>query len=160
MALNQSRIGHRYSSYRYEVSREKVREYALATGVNDPRYQAEEGDVIAPPTFAACFTVVRGGQWAGDPELGAHPALVHGSQEYIFHRPIRVGDVLRCTPWIADITVRGRNEFLTAQIDCVDDRTDEPVLTSRATIVFLGSAPAGNGGEAEAAASATSSVEG
>lgn len=141
MALNQSRVGHSYPPYRYEVSREKIREYAFATGVDDPRSTAEEGALVAPPTFAACFTVTRGGSWFADPELGAHPVLVHGSQAYDFHRPVRVGDVLECTPMIADIKVRGRNEFLTVQIDCADASSGEPVLTSRGTIVFLGSAP-------------------
>ena len=151
MALNPARIGHRYPSYRYEVSREKVREYALVTGVTDPRVLADPadvaaGDVVAPATFAACFTVTRGGAGMfGDTELGAHWTLVHGAQEYVFHRPIRVGDVLECTPSIADITARGRNEFLTLEIECVDASTGEPVVTSRGTIVFLGSAPGGAG---------------
>lgn len=159
MALNQSRIGHRYAPYLYEVSREKVREYALATGDCDPRYLAEKGDMLAPSTFAACFTIARGTAWAGDPELGTHPALVHGRQEFEFHRPVRVGDRLRCTPWIADITARSRNEFLTLQIDCVDDRTDEPVVTSRATLVFFGEG-AGVPGAGAAAARSTGAAEG
>lgn len=129
------------------MSREKVREYALVTGTTDPAYLADpadvpSGEIVAPPTFAACFTVTRGGgAMFTDPDLGAHWTLVHGSQEYEFHRPIRVGDVLECTPWIADISARGRNEFLTLQIDCVDAGSKEPVVTSRGTIIFLGSAP-------------------
>lgn len=145
MALNTDRVGHRYPSYRYEVCREKIREYAEATGVDDPAYRDDTADVAAPPTFAACFTVVRGGQaMFADPELGAHRTLVHGAQEYEWHRPLRPGDVLECTPWIAEITARGRNEFLTLQIDCVDVATGSPAVTSRGTIVFLGSA--GEGG--------------
>lgn len=142
IALNKARIGHRYPSYRYEVSREKIREYAGATGVSDAQYSADDGDVVAPPMFAACFTVIRGGgQMFADSELGGHFALVHGSQEFEFHRPVRLGDVLECTPQIADIQWNGRNEFLTLQIDCNDARTGEPVVTSRGVIVFLGSAP-------------------
>lgn len=147
MALNPARVGHRYPSYHYEVSREKVREYALVTGVTDPRATADAAqvpasDVVAPATFAACFTVTRGGAaMFADPDLGAHWTLVHGAQEYVFHRPVRVGDVLACTPSIADIAVRGRNEFLTLLIECVDAATGEPVVDSRGTIVFLGSAP-------------------
>jgi acyl dehydratase len=124
------------------VSREKIREYANATGVSDPQYQADEGDMVAPPMFAASFTVIRGGApMFGDQELGVHFALVHGSQEFEFHRPVRIGDTLECTPQIADINWKGRNEFLTLQIDCVDADTKEPVVTSRGVIVFLGSAP-------------------
>lgn len=137
--LNHDRIGHRYPPYHYEVSYEKVREYALATGVRDEAYLRDGADIVAPPTFAACFTVTQGVAWMlEDPDLDAHASLVHGSQEYEFHRPIRPGDVLECTPWITDITTRRRNEFLTLQIDCVDAGTGEPVVTSRGTIVFLG----------------------
>jgi acyl dehydratase len=124
------------------VSREKVREYALATGHTDGRYTAEEGDVLAPPGFAACFTVTRGGagMWT-DTELGAHWNLVHGSQEYSYHRPVRVGDVLRCTPHITDIVDRGRMELLTLQVDCVDAATGDPVVTSRGTLIFFHQEP-------------------
>ena len=93
---------------------------------------------MAPPTFAACFTVGdSGGTIHTDPELGAHRNLVHGAQEYVHHRPIRVGDVLECTPWIVDIADRGRMELLTLQIDVVDAGDGSPVLTSRGTIIFF-----------------------
>lgn len=124
------------------MSREKIREYAFATGIYDLLYTAETGEIVAPPGFAACFTVIRGGgAMFGDAELGAHPALVHGQQEFEYHRSVKPGDVVECTPMIADIAVKGRNEFLTLQIDCKDAETGEPVVTSRGTIVFLGSAP-------------------
>jgi acyl dehydratase len=130
-------VGHSYPPYRYEVSREKVREYAAATGVDGPARTAERGEVIAPPTFAACFTVGRFDALFADPELGAHWNLVHGSQEYVFHRPVRVGDVLACTPRIVDLRARGRLDVLTLQIDCLDADDDTPVVTSRGTLIFF-----------------------
>jgi hypothetical protein len=142
MALNPDRIGHTYPPYRYEVSREKLREYAQATGIDDPAYTADPAELplahlVAPPTFAACFSISRLGDVVGDPELGAHPRLVHGAQEFDLHRPIRGGDVLECTPRIRDVTVRGRLELLTYDVEAVDARTREPVVTSSSTIVFL-----------------------
>jgi acyl dehydratase len=142
VALNPDRVGHVYPSYRYEVSREKIREYAVATGVTDPVYVADPAEVplhevVAPPTFAACFTIGRSRAMFADPDLGAHPNLVHGSQEYVFHRPIHGGDVLECTPRITDIADRGRMELLTYEIDCVDAATSEPVVTARTTLIFF-----------------------
>jgi len=137
IALNTDRIGHVYPSYRYEVSREKIREYAMATGVGGPAVDAEEGPTVAPPTFAACFTVTRSAALFADQELGAHFNLVHGAQEYEWHRPVKVGDILRCTPKIADIQAKRNMEFLTLEISCVDAETDEPVVTSRGTIIFF-----------------------
>ncbi|MGH8909468.1 MAG: FAS1-like dehydratase domain-containing protein [Egibacteraceae bacterium] len=139
IGLNRDRIGHRYPTYRYEVSAEKIREYADATGAGDDDGQRREGDP-APPTFAACFTVLRGAaQLFSDEGLGAHGGLLHGSQEYEFHRPVCSGDTLECTPAITGIATRRGNDFLTLQIDCLDAATGEPVVTSRATLVFLGS---------------------
>ncbi len=143
MALNRDKIGTEYPSYTYEVCREKIREYAAALGESDPRYFSDGDDCVAPPTFAACFTVIKGGQALfTDPDLGAHPALVHGSQSYEYGlRPIEPGNVLRCTPRIADIAARGRNEFLTIEVDCRFAADDARAVLSRGVIVFLGSAP-------------------
>jgi hypothetical protein len=143
MALNRDKVGTSYPSYTYEVSREKIREYASALGESDPRYFSDGDDCVAPPTFAACFTVMKGGAAAfGDPDLGVHPALVHGSQSYAFgDRHVQPGDVLTCTPRIADIGTRGRNELMTVEVDCRFADSDERAVLSTAVIVFLGSAP-------------------
>lgn len=142
MALNRERIGVSYPPYRYEVSREKIREYASALGESDPRYYSDGDDCIAPPTFAACATVIKGGaSLFADPDLGAHVVLVHGEQGFEFgDRPLQPGDVLTCTPRIADIVYKGRNELLTLELDC---RHADGSLAVRGTgtIVFLGSAP-------------------
>lgn len=142
MALNTDKVGSTYPSYTYEVSREKIREYASALGETDQRYFSSGDDCVAPPTFAACFTVIKGGaDIFGDPDLGTHPALVHGSQRYVFgDRPLQPGDVLTCTPRIADISVRGRNELLTIEVECRFE-DDALAVRSEAVIVFLGSAP-------------------
>ena len=143
MALNQSKVGSTYPTYRYEVSREKIREYAVALGETDPRYHSEGDDCVAPPTFAAAFTLTKGLMLLmSDSELGAHPALVHGSQAFRYGtRPLRPGDVLECSPRIASITTRGRNEFLTTVVDCRFAGTDELAVEAEVVIVFLGSAP-------------------
>ena len=142
MALNLDRVGHTYPSYRYEVSREKIREYALALGESDPRYFSEDDDCVAPPTFVACFTIIKGGApLFSDPDLGAHPVLVHGSQSFRYgERNLRPGDVVVCTPRIADISRRGRNELLTLEVDCRFEDTGELSVLSTGVIVFLGSA--------------------
>lgn len=140
--MNVGRIGHVYPSYTYEVAREKLREYAEATGITDPIYRADASevplsDIVAPPTFAACFCLGRVADLVADPELGAHWNLMHGSQTFVHHRPVRGGDVLRCTPTIADIQSRGPMELLTQSIECADAATGDPVVTSRSVIVFF-----------------------
>lgn len=143
MALNTALIGKAYPAYRYEVSREKIREYAAALGETDPRYYSDGDDCVAPPTFAAAFTVIRGGEPAfSDPELGAHRALVHGSQRFAYgERPVVPGDVLICVPHIEAISHRGENEFMELHVTCTFADSGDLAVRSEATIVFLGSAP-------------------
>ena len=143
MALNLDKVGHVYPAYRYEVAREKIREYARALGETDPRYFSDGDDCVAPPTFAATVTVIHGGHAAlEDPELGAHPVLVHGSQRFEYgDRPLKPGDVLECTPSIESIIHKGANEFLTIAVDCVFEDSGERAIVAKETIVFLGSAP-------------------
>lgn len=146
MALNTEVAGRTYEPYTYEVSREKIREYASALGETDPRYFSDGDDCVAPPTFAACFTIIKGGApLFADPDLGAHWNLVHGSQRYEFGRPVRPGDVLTCTSTLVDVTPRGRNQFATVEVDCRFADGERAVLATQ-VIVFFG------GGDQEEAA--------
>ena len=122
------------------MSREKVREYVEATGGGPV---PDDGPLLAPPTFAACFTLARLRQVVEDPELGASWNLVHSSQSFDLHRPLAVGDVLECTPVITEIRDRGRMGLLTLQVDCVDAVDGSPVVISRTGLVFFAQADEG-----------------
>lgn len=139
MALNTDVAPRTYEPYTYEVSREKIREYASALGETDPRYFSDGDDCVAPPTFAAAFTIIKGGEsMFADPELGAHWKLVHGSQRYDFGRPVRPGDVLTCTPTLTEVTPRGDNQFATLEVDCRFEDGELACLSTQ-VIVFFGS---------------------
>ncbi len=140
MGLNRTKAGSVYPPFTYDVSRAKIHEYATALGESDPRYHSDGDDCVAPPTFAACFTLGRGVETVlRDPELGAHSSLVHGGQRYLYgDRPLRPGDRLTCTPRLGDITARGGSEFLVLEVDCRFAGTDELAVLSQSTIVFFG----------------------
>ncbi len=140
MAVNRQRVGHTYPAYRYDVSREKIREYAAATGETDPRYFSDGEDCVAPPTFAACFTIVKGaGAALADPDLGLHPALVHTSQSYVFgSRPLKPGDTLLCTPRVGGTSSVGPNELITLEVDCRFADSDEVAVHSTTTLLVVG----------------------
>lgn len=114
------KVGATYPAYTYEVSREKIREYAAALGETDPRWFGDGDDVVAPPTFAAAFTITKGGDLVlADPELNTHDSYVHTSQRYVYgDRPMRPGDVLTCVARIADIRAMRGTELLTVEVDC------------------------------------------
>jgi acyl-CoA thioesterase FadM len=148
MPLNPARLGFRYDSYRYEVGRETVRAYAVATFVEDVRYRFDDLDAAAepapvPPAFVACVAGARA--WRrlmDDTELGAHGRLMHVGQEFDFDRPVRVGDVLICTPEITDLRAARGLELLTLQVGCATP-DGAPVVTSRSRLVFTSGGAAG-----------------
>lgn len=141
MAVDAELAGREYPAYTYEVSREKIREYATALGETDPRYFSDGDDCVAPPTFAAAFTITKGGApLFADEELGLHWNLVHGSQRYEWGRHVRPGDVLTCTPRFGGVTVRGGNEFVSMEVECLH-ADGELAVRSTATIVLFGAAP-------------------
>ena len=148
MPINPEFVGREFPpSEPYEVSREKIREFAAAIGDPNPAYASTEEaqalghpDVIAPPTFAIVLTFRMGG-FVFDPELGVdYSRVVHGEQQFVHHRPIRAGDVLVATPRIDDIRARGANETMvwSADIKTVDG---EPVCRAVNTLVVRGTPP-------------------
>lgn len=77
---------------RFEVTRERIAEYAAAT--NDPIPAHRAGD-IAPPVFAI-VPVFEAMMMPTVDVLPVElvPRVVHGEQDFFFHRPIRPGDTL------------------------------------------------------------------
>jgi acyl dehydratase len=77
---------------RFDVTRERLAEYAAAT--NDPVPAHRSGD-IAPPVFAIVPVFEALLMPAVDVmPVELIPRVVHGEQDFRFHRPIRPGDKL------------------------------------------------------------------
>jgi acyl dehydratase len=76
----------------FEVTKERIAAYAAAT--NDPIEAHRSGDV-APPVFAivpSFMAVMQAAFTVAPPEAAMR--VVHGRQDFHFHRPIRPGDVI------------------------------------------------------------------
>ena len=105
----------------YAVGREKVREYALATGETDPRHLDVEAaravgyaDVVAPPMFAAVYCAPAIGPAILDPEVGIDFArMVHGAQEFTWHAPVVAGDEITTEATLAEQRESGGLRFFT-----------------------------------------------
>jgi len=147
--LNRGLVGRSYPrSGPYEVSREKIRDFAVAIADQNPAYTDVEAakalghpDVIAPPTFLTVlgFRFPFGGPIT-DPELGLdYSRVVHGEQSFRLARPVRAGDVLVVTTRLDDIRDAGSNELFTVvgEVTTVDG---EPVAELRSTLVSRGTA--------------------
>ena len=105
----------------YAVGREKVREYAHATGETNPLHldpdaarAAGYADVVAPPMFAAVYCGPAIGPALLDPELGMDFArMVHGAQSFTWHAPVVAGDEVTTEAELEEKAERGGLGFFT-----------------------------------------------
>jgi acyl dehydratase len=91
-AFDRAGLGRWTAESRFEVTRERIIEYAKAT--NDPIEEHLAGDV-APPVFAIVPVFDSLLEPAVDiMPVELIPRIVHGEQDFVFHRTIRPGDKL------------------------------------------------------------------
>jgi acyl dehydratase len=114
----------------YAVGREKIREYALATGETDPRHLDVEAaraagydDLVAPPMFAAVYCAPAIGPALLDPAVGIDFArMVHGGQEFTWHVPVVAGDEITTEAELVDKAERGGLQFFTFRTTSTNER--------------------------------------
>ncbi|MCS5639801.1 MAG: MaoC family dehydratase N-terminal domain-containing protein [Candidatus Marinimicrobia bacterium] len=149
--MNHNLVGKVYPTFRYEVGREKIFEYARATlstnpYCTDPEFAAKShyGAVVAPPTFAAvyCHQALR--NVFDDKELAMNiPRIVHGEQNFEFGEVVKSGDTILTTVTISDIFEKENrkglnNQFLIMTTESVN-QDGELVCKGRWTLVERGS---------------------
>ena len=143
MALAESFKGRTYPpTWVYEVSREKIKEFADAIGDTNPIYRdvdaaqaAGHKDVIAPPTFVTIINLRAIDVIIHDPELGLdYGRMVHADQKFSHQRPVRAGDRLTVTAFVDDVATRLGNDFLGIRAEINSDG-GELVCTARASLV-------------------------
>ena len=92
-----------------------------------PELQPPSGDAADPVTSAIGALMQGGG------------LILHGEQEFSYHRPVQVGDRLRGRGEIEDVYTKTSGEremtFVVARTDWTDDTTGDPVCTSRMTVI-------------------------
>jgi acyl dehydratase len=119
MPVRTEAIGKAYPPVVYAVGREKVREYAHATGETDPLHLDPEAaraaghrDVVAPPMFAVVYSAPAVIPGIFDPEVGIDFArMVHGGQEFRWGPLVVAGDEITTTATLEDASERGGNGF-------------------------------------------------
>ena len=91
-----------------------------------------------PPTFAAAAESTVFPQIVGDPELQLDLSRVlHGSQEYVHHRPLVEGETVTVRTKLTAIRSRGKNRFLTIATDLVG-ADGEIACAARSTMIERG----------------------
>lgn len=155
-------IGRPTGAAKVHVERGPLSRFAEAVHDPSPVYQrldaaqaAGFADIPAPPTYA-----FSGAQYWGkfpedqppDPTGGHSPLMdiigslmakgglvLHGEQEFTYHRPIVAGDVLTCEGQVVDLyskeSSNGRVMTFVVTEDVYRDEAGEPVLTSRMNLI-------------------------
>ena len=123
--MNPAAEGTVYPDVPFVVDPARVAAFREVFGVSDG----------VPPTFvtAAEFTVFP--HVIGDPALGLDfSRVLHGSQEYVYERPLREGETLSVHARIDSIRHKGDTGFLTVVMELRDDE-DRLVCTARSQMV-------------------------
>ena len=150
MAVDTSAIGAKTGAWRVTVERAPIANFARVLQDTNPVL----ADTPAPPTFS--FVMAYWGAYASDqppdPTAGTNPmhrimgelhtqgALVlHGEQEFVYHRPIVSGDVLDGEQSITDMyekeTDAATMTFVVMETRWNDAATGAPVVTERFNLI-------------------------
>jgi acyl dehydratase len=166
MAVDTSVIGKPTGSYRVRVERGPVEFFATALKDDNPVYHdpaaakaAGFDDIPVPPTFS--FAMQHMGRFTEeqppDPTGGQNPMhavmgalfaggglVLHGEEEFEYHRPIVVGDVLRGDGTVVDLYEKESKgsimTFIVIETVWRDDAGGEPVLTEKFNLIHRRSA--------------------
>lgn len=159
--MDTSIIGKPTGAWRVTVERGPVSQFANALGDANLLYHDRRGataagfsDLPAPPTFtfAMGFWGAFTEQQPTDPTAGVNPmhavmgalhaegALVlHGEQEFTYHRPVVVGDVLDGEGRVVDVyeknTERARMTFIVIRTDWTDADSGAPVVSEQFNLI-------------------------
>jgi acyl dehydratase len=143
MPVNTDAVGKAYPPTLYAVGREKIREYAYATGETSPlcldveaARAAGHADVVAPPMFAVVFSspAIMAGLF--DPEVGIDFArMVHGGQEFQWGELVVAGDEITTTCTLTDVSERAGNGFFVFETRSVNQDGAEVCLGTWTNIV-------------------------
>ncbi len=148
MAINRDFIGvTKPPSAPYQVSREKIREFATAIGDTNPVYHDVDAarklghpDLVAPPTLAFIVTYKAMVATMSDPTLGLdYSRVVHGEQSFKYRRPLYAGDEIVVESTIDDIRAIGSNELMDLRQD-VKTIDGELIATTKNVTVSRGTA--------------------
>jgi len=162
MAVDTSLIGKPTSKSKVVMERGPVSNFATAIGNTNPIYTNPDAakaagftNIPAAPTWG--FAMENWGRFAeiqpaGGPKPGENVIMqaigslmakggliLHGEQEFEYHRPVVVGDVLVGDGRVSDIYEKESNgrtmTFLVTETVWKDETSGEPVLTARMNLI-------------------------
>ena len=130
MPANPDAVGRSYPPVVYAVGREKVVEFARATGETNPLHldvaaarAAGYPDVVAPPMFAVVYQGRGMSAPLADPDLAIDfPRLLHAGQEFGWGPLVIAGDEVTTTVSVAAVRSAAGMEFFDFTARSVNQR--------------------------------------
>ena len=143
MPVNAEAVGKTYPATTYAVGREKVKEYALATGETNPLHldvkaarDAGHDDVVAPPMFCVVYSAPAMAPAILDPEVGINFALmVHGGQEFRWGPLVVAGDEIETAVSVKSIEERDGRGFYVFESTSTNQRGETVCVGTWTNIV-------------------------
>jgi hypothetical protein len=143
MALDELK-GRQLGTQTVVVERAPVPVFAKAIGYDPDDFRGDGAPV--PPTFPFCWSYwgLVDGEVQGLPimDLRKRGMILHGEQEFTYHRAPKVGDVLEGSRTISDVyekeTSSAVMEFYVMETSWTDKASGEPVLTDTFTLIVRG----------------------
>ncbi|GAA4385003.1 MaoC family dehydratase N-terminal domain-containing protein [Tsukamurella soli] len=130
MSLDRAAIGREFAPVSLLVTRSRLRDFAEATGQLDPVYtdvdaakRAGHRDLPVPPTFLFGIELEAPNPFAFLADLGVDlRTVLHGEQQFDYHRMCYAGDELTATSRITDIYEKkgGLLEFIVKETTVID----------------------------------------
>jgi len=150
---DKSKLGMEFPPYTFEVEKGKIAEFAMAISQKEdknPLYVDREAakksgynDIIAPPTFHACFPLwAAGGLLPLIQVLGIDLIrLLHGEEEYSYYGEIHPGDVMTGKSKVVEMYQKEKKDkpgkfmdFTVVEMEIRNQR-GELVVKSRSTLI-------------------------
>ena len=132
------------------IERGPVRVFAAAVKDDAPAYRGGDQAPV-PPTFPFAMTYWGSSGQGGAAGLpieklrGPGRMLLHGEQEFEYHRTPRVGDVLEGVARVADVYEKDSGsstmEFYVTETEWRDAASGDPVVTARFTLIVRAAKP-------------------
>ena len=130
MPIDQSLVGRSFPpTGAYEVTEERVRAFAAATGTT------YDGGA-APATFPIVMAFEAMNAFLAAEELDLF-RIVHGEQRFAYERPVVPGDVLTATLSVATLRQIGGNDIIGTTSE-ITDASGALVCATSATLVHRG----------------------
>lgn len=143
--IDKSHIGYKPEPVTVDIEKGRLKFFARATGQEDPIYLDEDAAkaagysaLPAPPTFLFSIDLEQDNPMGFLDMLGVNVArILHGEQEFTYHKPICAGDTITLSSRIEDIYDKrnGVLEFVVQKFSAINQHGNHVAGMTRTIVV-------------------------